>query len=320
MWIGGVAIVASAADVTPAAAPAVPASAAPAPVARPAVPASTAPVPAAAQGEPDLVPPDGFHAGWTRSEPARVFKGAELFGHIDGGAEIFLELGFDALTLQRYRRVEEEVVLEIYRMTDPEAAWGIYLAKCGKETPDPRFAERHTTGRYQLAFVRGRYYVLVTNDGGTPELAALLLDAARFVAERLPAAEPPSRLSILPKEGLIPSSVRMVRGRFGLQAVAGSLGDGDLLLLGGKVTAVAGDYRQAGSGARTMLLTDYPSSEAAAAAFEHLRAGLDPLLTVLSSTGNRVVFQDPRGTFGLVARNGARLTVELDLATRPAEQ
>jgi hypothetical protein len=273
---------------------------------------------ALAEGDPALVPPAGFREGWSLSEPLRTFHGAELYGHIDGGAEIFLELGFEALTLQRYRRGEDEVVLEVYRMDDPGASWGIYLAKCGKETPDPSFAERHTAGRYQLAFVKGRYYVLVTNDAGTPEPAKFLLDCGRSVAEKIPAAEPPAALGLLPKEGLVASSVRLVRGRFGLQSVAGSLGDGDLLVLGGRLTAVAGEYPQEGGGRRTLLLADYPSPESAAAAFAHVRAGLDPLLKVLAASDSRLVFQDASGKFGAVTRAGARLTVELDLVTKPA--
>ena len=273
---------------------------------------------ARAEGDPALVPPDGFREGWSRSEAVRVFNGADLYGHIDGGAEIFLELGFDALTLARYRHGEDELVLEIYRMGDPGAAWGIYLAKCGKETPDPSFAERHTAGRYQLAFVKGRYYVLVNNDAGTPEVAKLLIDIGRLVAARIPAAERPPILDGLPKDGLVPSSVRLVRGHFGLQAVAGSLGDGDLLLLAGRLTAVAGEYRQAAGGTRTLLLADYPSPEAAAAAYAHVRGHLDPLLKVVSTTESRVTFQEPAGKFGAVTRDGSRITVELDLATKPA--
>jgi hypothetical protein len=273
---------------------------------------------ARADGDPALVPPDGFLTGFSRVEAPRAFKGAELYGHIDGGAELFLELGFDALTLARFHRGEVEIVLEVYRMDDPVAAWGIYLSKCGKETPASGFSERHTYGRYQLAFVKGRYYVLVNNDAGTPEVSPALLEFGRFVASRIPTAEPPAAMALLPKEGLVTSSVRLVRGRYGLQAVAGALGEGDLLLLGGRVTAVAGEYRQTGSGTRTLLIADYPSPEAAAGALAHVRGGLDPLLKVLSTGDGRLVFQDRAGKFGSVSREGARLTVELDLVAKPA--
>jgi hypothetical protein len=264
-----------------------------------------------------LLPGDPGLGGFRRIEALKTFRGAELYGHIDGGAEIFLELGFDTLTLAHYRRGEAEIVLEVYRMDDPAAAWGIYLAKCGKETPDPSFAERHTLGRYQLALVKGRYYVLVNNDAGTKEAASALVEFGRFVVSRIPAAEPPAALALLPKDGLVSSSVRLLRGQYGLRSAAGALGDGDFLLLGGKVTAVAADYREPGGGTRTLLIADYPSAEAAAAAYGSVREKLDPRLKVLSAEESRFVFQDPAGRYGAVGRGGVRLTVELDLATKP---
>ncbi len=45
------------------------------------------------------------------------------------------------------------MAVEIYRMADPVAATGIYLMKCGKETRDASFTERHTVNRHQLMFV-----------------------------------------------------------------------------------------------------------------------------------------------------------------------
>ncbi len=272
---------------------------------------------ALAEGDPSLVPPGGFAEGWSRWEPQRVFQGAELFGHIDGGAEIFLELGFDALTLQRFRRGEDEVVLEAYRMDDPVAAWGIYLAKCGQETPDPGFRERHTAGKYQLTFVKGRYYVLANNDSGSPEAAKVLLELGKFVASKIASVERPAVLDLLPKEGLVASSVRLIRGRYGLQAAVGSLGDGDFLLLGGKVAAVAGEYRQQGTGTRTLLIADYPSPEVAAAAFARLRDGLEPSFERVASRERRIVLKDRAGKYGAIKCDGARVTVELDLAEKP---
>ena len=40
--------------------------------------------------------------GWSRSGPEKTYSQRELYGYIDGGAEIFLELGFETLRLQRF--------------------------------------------------------------------------------------------------------------------------------------------------------------------------------------------------------------------------
>lgn len=90
-------------------------------------------------GDAALTPSESAAPGWKKVENLRVFSREDLYGYIDGGAELFLELGFDQLTLQKYRNGASEFAVEIYRMTDPAAATGIYLMKCGKETRDPAF-------------------------------------------------------------------------------------------------------------------------------------------------------------------------------------
>ena len=271
-----------------------------------------------AAGDPGLLPPDDFLGAWGRHEATRVYPGAELYGHIDGGAELFLEFGFDVLTLQRYRHGEDEFVLEIYRMTDPEAALGIYLMKCGRETPDAGFPDRHTVGRYQLVFVKGRYYALVTSVQGKAELQPALLEFGKFVAAGVSPAAAPAVLGLLPLEGLVEGSIRLIRGPYALQSVAGSLGEGDLLQLGGKIAAVAGDYRQPGGAVSTRVIAEYPSGETASAAFRHVRERLDPLLKVLGAGEDRMVFRDRAGRFGVVSLTGSRLDVQLELSSKPA--
>ncbi len=272
---------------------------------------------ALADGDPGLLPPGGFLGVWDRSETTRFYPGAELYGHIDGGAELFLEFGFDVLTLQRYRHGEDDLVLEIYRMDDPVAALGVYLMKCGRETPDAGFRERHTVGRYQLAFVKGRYYVLVTLVQGKAELREALLEFGRSVAEDISPAPEPAVLGLLPREGLVENSIRLIRGPYALQSVAGSLGAGDLLLLSGRIAAVAGDYREPGETVSTRVVAEYPSAGTASEAFRHAREGLDPLLKVLGAGEDRLVFQDRAGKFGVVSLAGSRLEVRLGLSSKP---
>ena len=274
-------------------------------------------LPAAAAGDAALLPADGEVGGLVRAGEPRVFEGSALYDHIDGGAEIFLELGFEAATVVRYRRGDDGIVAEIYRMRDAASALGIYLAKCGRETPAPGFAERHTAGRWQLAFVKGRHYVLLGNDSGGEKAAAILVELAKRVAASVPGAPPVAELDLLPAEGLVPGSIRIVRGPFGLHAIA-TLGEGDVLLLARGATAVAGDYREEGGGTTTRIVVEYRTSEEAAEALGHLRASLDPSRPILGSGPGRLVFGNSSGTFGVAAIEGRKLTIRLDLASIPA--
>ena len=277
------------------------------------------PLRAAAQkpvGDSALLPADGFSGNWKKNGPMKVFTSEDLYGHINGGAEAFLELGFEQLTVQKYRDGANELAVEIYRMTDPTAARGIYLARCGRETPDQALRERHTASRQQVLLQRHRYYMVVYNTAGGAANAPMLVKAAAAIVPRMPADAQVPALSLLPQAGLLAGSARILRGPVGLQALY-TLGDGDILQLGGKITGAAGDYRDA-AGANTLIVVDYPAPADAGAAFRHLKANLDTYLKPTASTDSRLVFQDYEKKFGVATVNGRRLEVRLHLTKPPA--
>ncbi len=275
-------------------------------------------VAASAAGDAALLPANGFAPGWTQDGQAKIYEGEALYDHIDGGGEAFLELGFEACIVQRYRKAPNQFTFELYRMKDTAAALGVYLTNCGRETPDESFAERHTVGRNQLLAQKGRYYLVATSPEASPGMPQALLAAARAVTERLPQTEPPAILALLPREGLIPHSERIVRGSIGLQAFV-TLGEGDVLLLDRRATAVAGDYQGKGGGQRTLIVAEYASDQEASAALRHLTTNLDPTLSVLFAGDRVLALKDSKGRFGEATLQGARLTIQLGLETPPSQ-
>jgi hypothetical protein len=271
--------------------------------------------PARPTGDSALMPADNAVAGWKKADGPRVFTSADLYGYIDGGAELFLEMGFDQLTLQKYRNGAANVAVETYRMTDAAAATGIYLMKCGKETRDPQFKGRHTINRHQLMFVHERYYITVNNLSGADGMQPELVRFAAQLVSKLPADRLPSDLAILPKAGLVPGSERLIRGPFGLQALY-TLGDGDILLLGGKTVAVAGDYRDA-TGNSTLILVNCADAASARKTLANVQQNLDKYLKAVSSSATRLVFKDYENKFGVLTLNGRQVEIRLHLAKPP---
>jgi hypothetical protein len=276
------------------------------------------PLRAAAQkaGDANLLPVDGFSGTWKKHGPMKVFTSEDLYGHINGGAEAFLELGFQQLTVQKYRDGANELAMEIYRMTDATAARGIYLARCGKESPDPTLKERHTASRQQILLQRNRYYLVIYNTAGGAANAPMLVKAVQAIGPKLPADAPVPVLDVLPTAGLVPGSTRVIRGPVSLQALY-TLGDGDILQLGGTITGAAGDYKDA-RGSTTLIIVDYSTPAAVGAAFKHFTANLDTYLKPTSSTGGVLVFQDYEKKYGVVTVAGRRLQVRLHLTKPPA--
>ena len=263
----------------------------------------------------DRMPPSGFLGAWERDGEGKEFPGSNLYVHIDGGAEIFLELGFETLSVQRYAHEKNGIALEIYQMTDHAAALGIYLMKCGTETPDPGFSERHTSGPYQVLFVKGKSYVKINNTEGTRAASDALLEFARYAEERIPGevtgGDP---FAALPGEGRIAGTERVIRGRFTLELIY-TLGKGDVLLLKEKnVTAITADYTdEKGLEPYTLILAKYKSEGEAKEAFNNLSGNLDPYIEKTSSTGTALAFKGYSGKFGRVEVKGPRIEIKVNL-------
>lgn len=264
----------------------------------------------------ELLPPGGT-AGYAKAGAPRVFKGAQLYDHIDGGGEPFLELGFETCAVQKYLKGSGELVLELYRMTDSAAALGVYLMACGAEGRSPEVAERHSLSSNQLLLLKGRHCAVATSPEERPGLQQELVAFGKALAAALPDAPPPEVLSLLPAQGRVPGSLRIIRGPILLDSIV-TLGPGDVLLLRGKVTAVAADVKGESGPAETWIVAEYPSAADALAALAHLKANLDPTFELLASGASSLVMRARGGAHGRAKAEGRRLEIRLGMVGRPA--
>ncbi len=113
----------------------------------------------------------------------------------------------------------------------------------------------------------------------------------------------------------MPGTLRLVRGPFSLQALY-TLGEGDILQLGGKVAGAAASYKDAG-GIYTLLVVPYPTAAAARAAFASVQKNLDRYLKPVGTSASRLAFRDYENKFGVVSVTGPRLEIRLHLAKQP---
>ena len=268
-------------------------------------------------------PPSGGEAdplaGWRLEERVLRFPGLELYGHINGGAERFHELGFEELTVRRAVREDgAALTLESYRMASAESALGIYLLQSGRGEPVPGVAARSSGGPYQISAAKGSLFIQVSGVKGDESLVpAMAAWANLLLSEAGGEGEPRDLFAILPEEGRLAGSERLFRGAFTLQPIY-TFGPGDILSLEGRIFGAAADYRSSPeSDPFTRIGVVYPDSAAAAAAFRQLVERLDPVLELLESEERRLVFRDFRERFGQARLDGARLDIWIHLADRP---
>jgi hypothetical protein len=263
-----------------------------------------------------ILPKDDFAPGWKRSGKSAIFIKADLFNHIDGGAEVFLEFGFEKLSVQRYARGKSELTLEVYEMESPESALGIYLMKCGQETPIKGIPARNSGEKSQFTILKNKSLIFVNNfQGDEKNLPAMEALAWRTLE---PMSEGPAvkLLERLPNEGLVNNSQRLIRGPVALQPFF-TFGEGDIFQLKGKIFGVLANYREEGNTAYTRLIIPYPDQQRALSVYENLKANLDPYLKILTTRVNGFVFLDFKQKYGVVELKESRLDIRFNLKAAP---
>ena len=144
-----------------------------------------------------------------------AYEGKALYGYIDGGADLYREYGFIRLTVQELTLDGGEYTVEIYRMTDDSAAYGIYcVAGPSEEGP---LGPHSAVTPHQARFASGSCFVRVVT--GNPVTGTRAAEIAAAVRRRIP-----ERPFLLPEPlRLLPAGtgpVRYVRGPLGIQNAA----------------------------------------------------------------------------------------------------
>jgi len=262
------------------------------------------------------LPQDGEVPGWSRSGKTLLFTKADLYGHIDGGAELFLEFGFEQLGVQNYLSGEKELDVEIYRMADEKAALGVYLMKCGKEERLDGFASRHSATKYQLLFCQGRYFVIINQFHSGETLPGDAKKMGEAICRAIPAAAYPDYFQDLPVPGRDPSYLRLYRGPIAFQSLY-TFGEGDLFDMKESIHAVSCGYRRTDSKLYYRVSLCYDKEEKAKSILSKVSQGLDSYLTRLEEGPNRIVFRDFADEYGEILREGSCLKIRIHLTTKP---
>jgi len=257
-------------------------------------------------------PGDEFAPGWHRYQAPMIFAGKDLYGYIDGGAELFFEFRFSELTVQRYRCGERELSLDLYRMADPDAALAVYLAKKGEEQPVPGVEDRNTGGDWQITALRGRWFIQVNNQSGEPDNLSAMIRLLQGALRQIPLDAAQDCLRDMPADR-IPGSELLVAGPLSLQMVY-TLGEGDILQLGGKYFGVCVEMPDDEQRRSVLLRVNYADSAACRAAFAHVQANLDTYLVKLAKDENSFTFRDYKNEYGRVVRSGRVLEIRLNLS------
>lgn len=150
-------------------------------------------------------------------ERTRTFTKESLYGYIDGGAELYLEYGFDTVVVTDLVFNKRDMEVEIYRMRDDEAAFGIFSVSRFRCNGGPKLTRHLCRSTYQVQFCKGPFYVSIVNDAGTEADQRCANELCSFILERIsePSFEPSRFFADSIDEETMKSAV-LVRGPLGI--------------------------------------------------------------------------------------------------------
>ncbi|UCH82980.1 MAG: hypothetical protein JSW50_10970 [Candidatus Latescibacterota bacterium] len=165
-----------------------------------------------------LLPQGDETGGWVPAGDAEIATGEDLYLVINGGAEIYHEYGFEAAVFQSYQRADAgSVNLEIYEMSGPAAAFGMYTFKTGREGTAIDLGNDGWLESYYLNFWKGNFVVTVIGLSDDPNVLDGVQAVAMAVDNKLEAtSRRPQIVSFLPAKGLEANGVTYLKGNLAL--------------------------------------------------------------------------------------------------------
>ncbi|NOZ60890.1 MAG: hypothetical protein GXO74_04340 [Calditrichaeota bacterium] len=144
-----------------------------------------------------------------------IYNPENLFEYIDGGADIFLSLGFQQLQVRDFAFDSLQFTVELYNMGTQLNAFGIYKSERPQNTPGLKIgAEAVISPPYQAIMFKGVYYVKINVYEGELDSTVgfqILTAISRAIKGE---GNFPAQISILPEKNKIPESEGYVREAF----------------------------------------------------------------------------------------------------------
>jgi len=148
----------------------------------------------------------------------QIFDGESLWGYMNGGADIYLEYGFEVLRVEEFIVDNETIKLELFKMAGPVSAFGIYSIKTYKCSQSKVLLSSDCLNPYQYQLLYGDYYLQIINESGSEKAAKLMKEIAGKITSKIEMKELQLPAVYLTDSLKLPlSEIKMVKGYLGIQ-------------------------------------------------------------------------------------------------------
>jgi hypothetical protein len=165
-----------------------------------------------------LLPDPDHFANWKIKDSIEVFKGDELFSYIDGGADLYLEYGFDEVAICKYVNFAAICLrVEIYRMTSDTAAFGIFSINSSGKGKTASFGNKAFRYDYYLDFWKGSCFVRCSASRKDSVIMDTLMLFAQVVDGNIrDKGKEPELINVFKVENMEFKNTKYIRGLTGL--------------------------------------------------------------------------------------------------------
>ncbi len=133
-----------------------------------------------------LLPESGQFKDWNIKDSISVFSGENLFSYINGGADIYLEYGFDKVAICKYiNPTSNYIQIEVYKMTSDSSAYGIFSINSSGKGKSIELGNQAWLYDYYLDFWKGPCFVRCTSGRKDAGLLDTLQMFAAFVDSKI---------------------------------------------------------------------------------------------------------------------------------------
>ena len=216
---------------------------------------------------------------------------------------MYLEYGFDQVISQEYNHGEDLIVVDIFEMSDSDAAYGIY--SCNRNYAYPRLdiGDDGFVSDYQVNFWQDRFYVVIMGYKSDEASKQELVTFSKMVSKKIAVhAQPPLIITWLPSEGQIPRSNCYIRGYLGLNNHF-YFSDDDLLEFERNSPAAVCAKYALENDLGEILLIAYHNFEQAMQVAQNIQSFFEKKFATVKD-GNIMLSQDDRGRFyGIILRD-----------------
>lgn len=166
----------------------------------------------------NYLPQSGEMKEWEPVGSPQKFVGENLYSLINGGAVIYYEYGFKQIITQEYVNKNEKFInVEMFEMTSPASAYGIYMFKTGDDGKEIPVGTEALFENYYLNFWKGNFLITLTAFDSEKDVLNGLLTIAKAVDTKIEDDEQrPVLTDLLLKENLKPFSIKYLKGYLAL--------------------------------------------------------------------------------------------------------